>query len=245
MEYLTQSKEIVRRKRAYLTLSLSMLAGLYLFSNILKLQITWSNYLLFTFTLFLIGSFSFNFLQNLSKVKITLTNKNLSREANRVTEDYPLDKINQIKIKRTANNTIREIYIWLNNGKAVYISALDKSEDFIKNLLQKLNKNVSIKETREPIDFDHPLFYSLLGFPISGLGVWAIKSIEQIDVQQVIVLTAVLFVYLIALGLYFIIATPLSKRYISNSKLSDLLFGAFMIISGLVILYQSFIRILP
>lgn len=239
MEYGIVKKEILRRKTSYLTLSLSLLAGLFVFSTVCTLQISYIHYLLFCSTLFLIGAFSFTFLRNLSRIKTTLTNQLLKREAFGISKEYPLHKISHVKIKWTTHKTIREIYIWLNNGESVFISALEHPEQFKKDLLEKLDKHVIIKETHEPIDFDHPLFYSLLGFPISGVGVWAIQSISRIHYQQERALINIFFVYLLLLGIFFLIASPLSKRYIRKNKIADVIVGAFMIISGLTLLLLS------
>jgi len=71
-----------------------------------------------------------------------------------------------VTVKWTTNHTVREIYIWLDGGRSIFITALDCFEDFTHELIGKLDKKVNIEEINELIDFDHPLFYSILGLPI-------------------------------------------------------------------------------
>jgi len=236
MEYTISKQEIIRRKRAYLTLCTSSLSGLFLSSAVLSFPISPVGYLSVFMTLFLLGVFSFSFLRNLSQSTIILTNQLLKRRVNGNSEDYPIKDINRVKIKWTTNKSIREIYIWLGSGKSIFISALECPEQFKDDLLKRLNKNVVIEEIHEPLDFDHPLFYSLLGFPVSGVGVLAIKSISKLNYQYTKITLIVFVIYLLILGSYFLLAKPLSKRYDAKKTISDYIVGILMIGSATAIL---------
>jgi len=236
MEYKTSQIEITRRKRAYLTLSTSLMLGLFLSSLIFNYSVGIGRYLLVATSIFLLGAFSFSFLRKLTKTTINLSSQTLERVTNKVSEKYLLNEIEKIKIKWTANNAIREIYIYLNNGKSIFISALDNFEAFKKDLLDKLDKNITIKEMHEPLDFDHPLFYSLLGLPISTIGVLAVKLIPYLNYQHIKFLETVFSIYLLALGIYFIAMKPLSKRYGDKTVIADYLIGLAMIGLGIVLM---------
>jgi hypothetical protein len=240
MEYRISKQEISRRKKAYLTLCLSLLSGLLLSSIILNFPIYPVGYLSVFTALFLLGAFSFSFLRNLSQITIILTNQLLIRQTMKNSEEYLLKDINRVKIKWTTNKTIREIYIWLKNGKSIFLSALADSEQFEKDLLGKLNKNVVLEKIHEPLDFDHPLFYSLLGFPISGVGLLSIKTISNLNYQHTKTTLVVFIIYLLILGSYFVLAKPLSKRYDIKKINSDYTIGIFMIASAVVILLLFF-----
>ena len=237
MEYKILQVEITRRKKAYITLSCGLIIGLVLASIILNFPVSIGGYLLTITVIFLIGAFSFRFFRNLSQTKINLSNQSLERIVNGVSEEYLLKNINRVKVKWTTNNTIREIYIWLSDGKSVFISALDNFEEFKKDLLGKLDKGVTIEEIHEPLDFDHPLFYSLLGLPISTIGVLIFKSAPYLNYQQIKIGVMAFFVYLFIFGIYFIVAKPLSKRSGNKTIASDYISGTLMICSAIAILF--------
>lgn len=240
MEYRISKEEIIRRKKAYITLCISLLSGLFLSSTIFKFYISAASYLSVFSALFLLGAFSFRFLRNLSRVKIILTNQLLKREVNGISENYPFNEVKRVKVKRTTNKTIREIYIWLNNGKSIFISALECPEQFKNDFLGRLTKDVVIEEVHEPVDFDHPLFYSLLGFPISGVGVLAIQSISDLNYQHTKIAMSIFIAYLSILGSYFLFAKPLSKRYEAKKSVFDYMIGILMIGSAAAILLLLF-----
>lgn len=239
MKYKASQIEIARRKRAYLTLSISLMIGLLLASIIFDFPIGGGGYLLVATSIFLLGAFSFSFLRKLTKTTINLSNQTLERTTNNISEKYLLNEIEKIKIKWTTNNTIREIYIYLRNGKSIFISALDDFEEFKKDLLDKLDKNVTVKETHEPLDFDHPLFYSLLGLPISTIGVLSIKSIPYLNNQHIKFLGAAFSIYLLVLGTYFTATKPLSKEYGNKTVIADYLVGFVMIGLGMVFVFYT------
>jgi hypothetical protein len=212
-EYIISQDEILRRKKAYTTLSTSLIVGLILASIIFSYPVPIGGYLLAVIAILLIGTFSFRFFRGLSQTKIILSSQFLKRIVKGVTEEYLLKDINHIKVKWTTNNTIREVYIWLSNRRSIYISALDNFEGFKKDLLGRLDKDAKIEETHEPLDFDHPLFYSILGLPVSTIGVLIFKLIPVLNYQHVKIGITVFSIYLFVFGIYFFITKPLSKRY--------------------------------
>jgi len=106
--------------------------------------------------------------------------------------------------------------------------------------LTKLDSNVVVKEIHEPLDFDHPLFYSILGLPISFVGVFICKSIPSLSYQKIKIGIITFFVYLFILGIYFITARPISKRSGNKTVTSDVIAGTLMICSGIIMLLFFF-----
>jgi hypothetical protein len=236
MEYTISHIEITRRKKAYTTLSFSVIIGLFLASPILNFPISIGGYTAVAVALFLLGAFSYRFFYDLLKLKINLSNQLLERVVDGRSEKYLLHGVARVRVKWTTNSTIREVYIWLNGGGSVFITALDHFEEFKKELLDKLGKGVKIEEIHEPIDFDHPLFYSLLGLPISFVGVLICKLIPSLSYQNIQAGIIVFFIYLFILGTYFIVAKPISKRSGNKTVVSDYITGAAMICTGIILL---------
>lgn len=212
MEYSISKVEITRRKKAYVTLVASLLIGIILTSTILRFQIPIPGYFSLIFGLSLLGAYSFNFFRNLIQIKIILSDKKLKRITDKTTEEYLLSNIDNVTIKRKTNNTIREIYISFIGGENVVVSALGQFEKFSKELVRNLDKSIKVKEKNEPLDYDHPLFYKILGLMVGFLGVVIIKFASQLSYKQMIIGLIVFLIYLLALSVYLIKTKPISRR---------------------------------
>jgi hypothetical protein len=187
-----------------------------------------------------IGIFSYKFFGKLLQTTICLDHHYLIKNTELLGEKYPLSDISSVKIKWTTQKTIREIYIWLKEGKAVFITALDNFIGFKDELLEKLDKQISIKEIHEPIKYDHPLFYVLLGLLIGISSVFGFKSLIQFDNQTIKVGTHALFIYTVVLGIYFFIAKPIAKRSGEKTKTLDYIAGSTLIILGILVYLLMF-----
>mgnify|MGYP003392877327 CR=1 FL=1 len=234
MEYVISKKEIVRRKAAYLALCVSLMIGVFSGSLIFNLSISTLGYTSIAVALFLIGLFSFDFFRKILKIRIEILPQSLRRINGNSTEEYALSKINRVVIKWTANKTIREIYIWLSDGKSIFITALDGFERFKDELIGKL-KDASVKEKHELIDFDHPLFYPILGLLTGGISVFLFKMMINLDYQQIRKGAFLFFGYLILFGMYFIIFKPISKRSGNKTHFYDYILGSLFIVIGIAL----------
>lgn len=128
-------------------------------------------------------------------------------------EKFLVEKINKVKIKRTINNTIREIGIFFDDGKSLFINGLNNFEKFRFNLLKKVGKNVVVKNTREPMDFDNIFFYPILGLILSFGTVYLLNLMTNFSYQTMKIVLYILIIYVFIVGIYFIISKPISKRY--------------------------------
>lgn len=236
MEWKISKNEINRRKKAYITLSISLIVGLFLSSIIFNFPVLAIAYIVVVGVVLSIGAFSFRFFHFLLQTRISLSEKYLTREGNLFHEEYLLTKINRAKIKWTTNGTIREIYIWSSDGKSVFITGLDRFEEFRKNLLEKINKGAVVKEIQEILDFDHSAFYPALGLIISGIGVYTVKLISNFNSQSMQVSLLAFSIYVFVLGIYFIVFRPISRRLGNQKRIQDYIFGAIIVCAGLFIL---------
>ena len=225
-----------RRKIAFASLSVSLVIGLVLSSLILDLQIPFGVYLCSVFLLFVFNILLSKSFKSILRNTITLSDKDLERKSEKACEIYLLSNIDKIKIKTTTKGTIREIYIWFCNGQSMFINGLEKIEEFRSNLLSKIDKKITVKKITEPIDFDHPLFYPALGLVISFACVYLIKLILNLDELNIKVVSYAFLVYVLAVGLYFIFLKPIAKRYGSQKRAVDYIFGITMVCAGMFFL---------
>lgn len=126
---------------------------------------------------------------------------------------FLIKKINKLIIKKTTNNTVREIGIFFDDGKSLFINGLGNFEKFRTDLLKSVSKNVVIKNIREPMDFDNIFFYPILGLILSFGTVYLLSLMTNFSYQtmKIVLYTSIIYVFFMAI--YFIISKPISKRY--------------------------------
>ena len=219
--------------KAFSTLSASLTAGVILASFVLRFPVSVIAYFCIVFVFFLLVVLLFKLFDSLSRVTVILSDKQLERIYGGKSENYIIADIKEISIKRTKKNMIREIHISFPDGKGIFISALEEFEDFISELTSSLGKDVVIKRIREPIDFDHPLFYSVLGFPISFACIFLFKIITRADFFKMKVIIFIFSVYLFSVGIYFLFKKPVSQRYGNKNYPADYIVGLFMVCCGI------------
>lgn len=237
MNFIISKKELNRRKEAFTVLLLSLLAGIVLFSNILVFPISSIGYISIIIVFLVLYVATFQYLSSLSQMKICITDEEIERARGEITEKYLLSEIKSLKIKRRTNGVIREIYIVFHNHKHLYINGFEDEFENLKNMvLSKLNKNAIIREFYEPLDFDHVLFYPILGLLISFISIFAFKYILTLDYFGIRILTLFFSTYLFSLAIYFLLKKPISARSGKNQTIVDYIFGVVMIMMSLLIL---------
>lgn len=234
MEYLISRNEITRRKWAYFTFSLNLVLGLILGSFALSFPLPLYIYLTTIVSFFLVGVFSFVFFTKLFQTKIYFDNNHLIKKVKSRTEKYLLSDINKVAIKWTRQKTIREVYIWLKDNNSVFVTALVDFIGFKNELLSRINKNVSVNDKHEPIKYDHPLFYVILGLFIGLASIFLFRSLIQANLQLIRIGSYIFLAYSMGLGLYFYIFKPTSKISGETTKKLDYIARTTLILLGVI-----------
>jgi hypothetical protein len=86
------------------------------------------------------------------------------------------------------------------------------------------------------IDFDHPLFYSVLGLPISFASILFIKLITNLENFQTKYILFALSLYVFAIGTYFFIKKPMFITFGEKYAVNDYIFGLIIICGGIFLL---------
>jgi len=241
MKYIVSKKEVSRREKAFLSLSISFLIGLVLASILFKLSIPYLFFGLIFLFLFLMNLSIRKFFNKFLKMETYLSkeflirgkrkflinlsirkffNKFLKMETYlskefliRGKRKFLIKKINKLTIKKTTNNTIREIGIFFDDGKSLFVNGLDNSKNFEINLLKNVDKKVIIKNIREPIDFDNIFFYPFLGLILSFGSVYLLKLMTDLSYRSLQIILGVSMIYVLLLAMYLITSKPIKKRY--------------------------------
>ena len=176
MEFIISKAEMNRRKKAYLLMVSFLVGGLFLFFKLFSLPMLPIIWILFITAFFLLGVISFSSLHKLSRMKINISDQEIICVRGFIINRYLLKDVQSVRIKRRSTGTIRTISLLLQNHKHLSINGFEDVFDQLKNtIISKVNPTISTTEVREPIDFDHPLFYPILGTMMSLCFVVMIK----------------------------------------------------------------------
>ena len=244
-EYSISTLEIERRKKALFILVISLCFGFILASIKPLIDDFWNTIIsisVFALVFFLLALFSLTSFKSFSKSTISLTDQYLERKTHKSSERYAFSDFRGVKIKRTINGHIREVKVSLVNGKSLSINALNDFEPFKERLMAAIEGNVKGKEYKEPIDYDHKLFYVFFGLLV-GFSVPLIISLF-IDVNDNVIknLSFVIALYVFLVGGYIILEKPISKSYGGNAKSADYLLGSIIICLGIYIFISSILK---
>lgn len=239
MEYNTSNKELNRRKKAFIALLVSSMIGFVLFSFLFNFSLSPMVFLLIGVSCLLVLILALRAINSSLKIKIRILDQAIERAKDKTVEKYPLSSISTVKIKRRTNGIIREIYIYFDNHKPLFINALEEEFENLKNnLIEKAQSKIIIKEIHEPLDFDHLLFYPILGLIISFIFLLVLKLAVSVDYSILRILDIVFAIYTFVLAIYFFIKKPISTRSGKNQIVADYIFSVIMVaISVLVLVF--------
>ncbi len=240
-EFNTSTSEMNRRKKAFLTLSISFFISISIsffsfFLSYLQLVLPFMT-ILALFLTFAVLSFN-RFLDRSKSIKINISDQKIEKNWFNKNDIYDIKSITSVKIKRTTANLIREIRFVISGVRPFYINGLDRFEEFNNHLLLIIGKNVKIYEVKEPINFDHPLFYVLLG---TLVGIFSILFLKLLFIYsnyiRLFQLSTACFV--IVVGIYWLFSKPITGRYGQNKKIMDNVMGTLFIIIGFALVFIS------
>jgi hypothetical protein len=209
IKYKVLGKEIIRREKAFLALSTSLFLGSILASILFDFPISYLFFSFFALVLLLVNLWLKKFFDKFLKMETYLSKEFLIRGKRKLL----IKKIKKVKIKWTTNNTIREISLFFDDGKSLFINGMNNFEKFRINLLKKVDKNVTVKNTCEPMNFDSVFFYPILGLILSFGTVYLFKLIINFSYQTMQIVLYISIIYVFLIGIYFVFSKPISKRY--------------------------------
>jgi hypothetical protein len=240
--FTTSADEWQRRLRAFTTLIVSLLCGVALSSI---------DYLFRAPTIWLAGLGGLASLLVLSRVALTrsmrsyaalelrLDDTHIMRVRGEAVEKLALADITRLRIVRTSRKALREITAQMKNGRRLSMNGVEDFERLEQELRSRIPAGAPVTETREPIDYDHPLFYVAFGL-VTGVGftlaIRAMATLSQGDMKWA---TLAITCYSALLGVYVLLARPLSQRYGPKSRFGDILLGLFALLAGVVLAVRS------
>ncbi len=212
-KYTVSKTEIIRRQKAFFSLSIFLIIGLFLGSKIFNVSVPLWFYSTYFVILIISNIWIRLFFKKFLKMEICLSEKFLERKTNGKSEKFYLAEIEKIRIKKTTKNKVREIYIYLKNNQSIFINGLNNFEKFTPDLLKSVSKKTLIKYLHEPLNFDSQFFYPILGLILSLGTTYFLSLLMNLNYRSSQIISYCLLAYIIFVGLYLVISKPISKRY--------------------------------
>jgi len=241
--YTTSTTELQRRLRAYTTLIVSLLSGIALSSI---------DYLFRAPAFWLVGlaglglflalsrlAFARSF-RSYSRIEIRLTDSHIERTRGTSSEKYPLADITRFRVLRTSRKSIREITARFGNGR-LSMNGVEDFERLEQELRSRIPASATVTETKEPIDYDHPLFYVIFGGLMGAAFTLAVRGMVSLSEGGMKWTTFGIAGYATILGAYFLIARPIAQRYGPKSRFGDYLIGLLAVLAGIVLAVRSLV----
>jgi hypothetical protein len=176
-------------------------------------------------------------LSSIAKNKLFIDDKKIELTNRKNYFVINLSEVFKVKIKRRTNGIIREIYIWSQKGRPLFINAFETDFKRIEKIIRAgINKEVLVKEVVEPLDFHHFLFYPIFGLIIGVLSTLFFNVILNANIQIINIGLVVIVIYTLFLGIFFILKKPIFSRSAKNNPIADYVVGIILIAVSLIIL---------
>lgn len=173
--------------------------------------------------------------------EISLSSEKIVREFKNTVEQYPINDIKSIRIKRNCKGFIREIRFRMAGTKTFFINGLEDFENFREELLEFAKDAQVINYKEPPIDYDHWLFYPLLGPVLGIISTLFIKLLLSVGESNIKYIQLILAAYLIMVGIFFIISQPVRSRYGNKNRKIDIIFGVILSLIGAAVILSLII----
>jgi hypothetical protein len=240
--YTTSTVEMDRRKRAYTTLIVSLLAGIAL-SSVDYLRSAPAIWLICLAVLALVLALSrlafARAFRSYSQIELRLNDSYVERTRGTSSEKYPLADVTRLRVLRTTRKSIREITARLSNGRRLSMNGVEDFERLEQELRIRIPASAASTEAREPFDCDHPLFYVVFGGLVGTAFTPAVRGMASLSEGGLKWTTLGIACYSLLLGVYVLLARPLSQRYGPRSRFGDFLLGLFALLAGIVLAVRS------
>jgi hypothetical protein len=242
--YTTSTAELTRRLRAYTTLIVSLLAGIAVSSvdYLIAAPGTWLSglaglALALAHSRFVVKRTFRRYLE----LELRLDDTHVTRVRGGTSETFALADMVGLRVLRTSRGSLREITVKLTGGRRLSVNGVEDFERFEQDLHSRLPANVAVTEAREPIDYDHPFFYVVFGLITGVAFTLAVRALATLSESGMKWATLAIACYSAILGVYVLLARPLSQRYGPRSRLGDFLLGLAALGAGVLLAARSFL----
>ncbi len=163
----------------------------------------------------------------------TLTELSLVRTCDAQRDEHPVGDIGRVSVKRTVSGGIRAVAVGMRSGGILYVNALQDPEGFVGSL--RSMADVPFSEVREPLDFDAPWFYRVLGLFVGAAAAGAVRVAAtpgSLNAKWIYLCVAA---YLVLFGAFWVRFKPVTQSYGEGKRPLDVAVGVISLVSGLAL----------
>jgi hypothetical protein len=157
----------------------------------------------------------------------------LVRELDGTCDNYSLTQATGMRTKRTSDGRVRAIILDLAGGERLHINALESPDEFLDRI--RVLAVPESAEVREPIDYDNPWFYRVLGLAVGAALATVGRLAADLNDRSARVAYAVITVYMLAFGVYWLLSAPLAQSYGRSKHPWDVVVGCAMLVGGVAV----------
>ena len=236
-EFATSTTETGRRLRAYTTLIASLIAGVALSSIdfLVSAPVVWFVSLTGLAGLLVLTRIALvRSLGNYLELRYRLSHTEVERVRGDSSERFALSAITQLVVTRTRKGGLREVTARLRDGRRLSVNGIEDFERFGTELRARAG-TAAVRERREPVDYDHPLFYVVFGLITGAAFTTAVRGMSTLGTGGLKWVTLGIAGYSLLLGCHVLLSRPLSQRYGPRSRFGDIVLGSFCVLAGILL----------
>lgn len=163
----------------------------------------------------------------------SLSDSHLLRTDDASREEHAIADIVRIRVTRMVGGGIRGVAIAAPARRTMYVNALAEPQRFLDELLSRAVQAPAVAETREPIDYDHPWFYRLLGLVIGVALTSALRAVLRASASDATWVYLAVAAYMIVFGAYWLYGMPVSQSYGERRRVVDVTVGLTALVAGI------------
>jgi cation transporter-like permease len=244
VEYHISETEINRRKGAFSSLMLAVMIGLIVsLLDFLVSQIPLSLILTLVVSGLLFGASVLNirWQNSFARKRLLVDDQAIKKIGEHSEEVYFYKYIRRITVKRTVKGYIRQIKLTLDSGRSTTINGLgpDDFENLDKTLTGHCS-NAIVKSMKEPIAFDHPLFYPILGLVISSLFSVFIRLGVGLNESNLKIIYICILSYIAIVGIAIFLMRPYYNLHGRKGRRTDIIMGTMFLLIAVILYFYVF-----
>ncbi len=178
-----------------------------------------------------------------AKRRVSLTNTAVVISGGMTSHEVMLQEVKSWRVKITTSGNVREITLRIDSGRSFGIDGLVGFEQFEERLAALLSKEASRSELKELIDFDHPLFYVVLGVIVGSALSGAVRLASILNAGALLLMNLVVSTFILFTGVYWIVTKPVVATYGPTAIKVDRIVASVLIGIGVVVCLLGFVGI--
>lgn len=229
-------REIERRVKAFVALTVSWVVAQVVFvwvflTSVLGAGLLYTGLVTIALVMILAVTAYFFYSRHI-KTEIKVTDRKLTKVTTAKSYSVYFADVAEIRTVITSRGTVREISLKTDDGGYLRVDGLDDFDALYKLVSERCG-NVRKIVHKEPLDYDHVLFYPVLGVILAGFSAVLVGVIANGIAANILI--GLVLVYCVAVGAGVGIMKPLTRQYGDKSTVFDYIIAGVLVAVSLVL----------